>query len=113
MGARNRPSFFYDCASRAWAHCLAVVGFDLTVLEKLETMMETGPITLTQAIDGRWVVGNGRRMMPTMAFSKRPHALSFARALAYSMRASLYVAGETRRLRKQAPETLTYPSSLC
>jgi hypothetical protein len=81
-------------------------------LEKLEIMMETRSITLTQAKDGWWVVGNGRRKLPTIMFLKRSHALAFARALAHSLRESLFVASQAGRLRKQGRETLTYPITL-
>ena len=74
--------------------------------------MKTDTITLTQGKDGWWVVGGGSKGLPRLSFKKRAHGLAFARAHAFSRRASLYVASCSGRLHKQIPASLTYPATI-
>lgn len=74
--------------------------------------MKNNPITLTQGNDGWWVVGGASKGLTRLSFKKRSHGLAFARAQAFSRRASLYVASQSGRLHRQFPQSLTYPTRL-
>lgn len=71
--------------------------------------MQPHDINVSQITSGSWLVDQSMARAPKRVFKKKDHAIAFARALAFSGGARMYIHGPDGTAMLQVKETVPFP----